>query len=185
MQPEKRETVIQLNDKSFDIFIRKEEIDREIIRLAHSLNTAYKGKPVVFLIVLNGAFMFASDLVKKINLDCEVSFVKVSSYVGTTTSGRVDELIGLNTDIRNKHIVIIEDIVDTGITIDKITTLLQVERPSSIEICSLLFKKDAFKGNQTPHYIGFTIPDKFVVGYGLDYNEKGRNIEEIYQLKES
>jgi hypoxanthine phosphoribosyltransferase len=176
--------VIQINDKSFDVFIDKDEIQSKVDSLAGAINAEYEGKDVLFIAVLNGSFMFASDLMKRISLDCAISFVKVSSYVGTSSMGRVDELIGLNAEVSNKHLIIIEDIVDTGITIDKIVSLLSKAKPLSIKTCTLLYKPDAFKGKEKPHYIGFAIPNKFVVGYGLDYNEKGRNIEEIYQLKE-
>lgn len=177
--------MIQLQDKTFEIFISPEEIQQEIQALARQLNADYAGKDVLFLSVLNGSFMFAADLFKKIMVSCEISFVKVSSYHGTSTSGRVDELIGLNADITDRHVVILEDIVDTGITIDKVITLLRAHAPASVKIATLLYKPEAFKGKNTPHYVGFSIPDKFVVGYGLDYNEKGRNLEAIYQLKGS
>jgi len=176
--------VIQLEDKSFEVFIHEEEITKEIAALAERINLEYQNKEVTFIAILNGAFMFASDLIKLIKIPCEISFVKVSSYKGTSSKGRVDELIGLNTDISNKHLIILEDIVDTGITIDKISTLMNAENPASIKVCTLLFKPDAFRGKTEPDFIGFSIPNKFVVGYGLDYNEKGRNIREIYQLKE-
>lgn len=176
--------MIQLEDKSFEVFIHEEEITKEITALAERINLEYQNKEVTFIAILNGAFMFASDLIKLITLPCEISFVKVSSYKGTSSKGRVDELIGLNIDISNKHLIILEDIVDTGITIDKISTLMNAENPASIKVCTLLFKPDAFRGKNEPEYIGFSIPNKFVVGYGLDYNEKGRNIREIYQLKE-
>ena len=175
--------MIQILDKTFETFISPEKIQEEIGNLAQKINQDYAGKEVLFIAVLNGSFMFASDIFKKINIPCEISFVKVSSYKGTQTTGRVDELIGLNTDITNKHVIILEDIVDTGITIDKIFTLLRAHQPSSVKIATLLFKPDAFKGKNEPHYVGFTIPNVFVVGFGLDYNEKGRNLEAIYQLK--
>lgn len=175
--------MIQINDKYFDVFIEKKEILSKVDSLASLINKDYHGRKVLFIAVLNGSFMFASDLMKRISIDCEISFVKVSSYVGTTSMGRVDELIGLNTDISGKEVIIIEDIVDTGVTVDKIITLLTKGKPSSIKICSLLYKPEAFKGKNKPDYVGFTIPNVFVVGYGLDYNEKGRNIEEIYQFK--
>jgi hypoxanthine phosphoribosyltransferase len=175
--------VIQINDKFFNVFIGKDDIQSKINGLASELNADYGDKEVLFIAVLNGSFMFASDLMKKIDLNCEISFVKVSSYVGTSSMGRVDELIGLNADVSEKHIVIIEDIVDTGITLDKIHVLLSAGDPLSIKTCALLYKPDAFKGKKKPDYIGFSIPNSFVVGYGLDYDEKGRNLEEIYQLK--
>lgn len=176
--------MIKVLDKEFDVFIPSSEIASEIKTLAGQLNQDYNGKEVVFIAVLNGAFMFASDLFKQIELQAEISFVKVSSYVGTSTSGRVDELIGLNTSIQGKDVVILEDIVDTGITIDKVVTLLKSDAPTSIKICTLLFKPDAFVGKTPPDYVGFSIPNKFVLGYGLDYNEKGRNLNSIYQVVE-
>ena len=116
--------MIKINDKYFEVFINKEELHKKVNYLSSAINSDYKDKDVLFIAVLNGSFMFASDLMKCVNLDSEISFVKVSSYLGTNSLGRVDELIGLNTDVSNKHVVIIEDIVDTGITIDKIITLL-------------------------------------------------------------
>lgn len=175
--------VLQIHDKTFEVFIRAEEIDKEIGSLAATLNADYEGKEVVFIAILNGAFMFAADLMKKTRIPCEISFVKVSSYSGMNSSGRVDEVIGLNTSIRDKHVVILEDIVDTGITMDKVMTLLSSEHPASIKIMTLLYKPEAFKGKHKPDYVGFSIPNSFVVGYGLDYNEHGRNTEHIYQLK--
>lgn len=176
--------MIQLNDKAFDVFIQEEEILKEISDLANRINTDYKGQEVTFMAILNGAFMFAADLLKSIIIPCEISFVKVSSYHGTTSTGRVDELIGLNADLGNKNVIILEDIVDTGITIDKIITLLASENLKSVKVCTLLYKPSAFLGKKAPEYVGFSIPNAFVVGYGLDYDEKGRNLREIYQLKE-
>lgn len=177
--------MIQINDKSFDVFIQESEIAAKILEISSTINTEYKDKELVFIAILNGAFMFASDLMKNITIPCDISFVKVSSYEGMSTSGRVDELIGLNTNIENKHVIIIEDIVDTGITIDKIRTLLTIENPASLKVCTLLYKPSAFAGKHAPELVGFSIPNKFVVGYGLDYDEKGRNLKEIYQVKEN
>ncbi len=177
--------MIQINDKSFEVFIRENELQEKIKTLAARINDEYEGKEVIFIAILNGAFMFAADLLKSITLPCEISFVKVSSYHGgMSTTGRVDELIGLNASIENKEVIILEDIVDTGITIDKIITLLKAESPASVKVCTLLYKPDAFKGKKAPELVGMSIPNKFVVGYGLDYDEKGRNLREIYQLKE-
>lgn len=175
--------MLKISDKTFEIFITQEEIAKEIDQLAEVLNTTYAGKEIVFIAVLNGAFMFAADLMKRITLPCEITFVKVSSYQGLHSTGRVDEVIGLTTDVRNKHVVILEDIVDTGITMEKLFTLISVDEPASMEIATLLFKPEAFQGKHTPKFIGFSIPNKFVVGYGLDYNEFGRNTKHIYQLK--
>lgn len=176
--------VIQILDKTFVPFLKADEIKAEVTSLAKSLNEEYQGKDVLFIAILNGAFMFASDLFKEITLPCAISFIKVSSYVGMSSSGRVDEIIGLTTEIKNKHVIILEDIVDTGTTIEKVKTLLNLEKPASIEVCTLLFKPDAFREKEIPKFIGFSIPNKFVVGYGLDYDELGRNLGEIYQLKE-
>lgn len=177
------EKVIQIEDKSFVPFISEADIQSRIVELAQDINKEYEGKDLIFIAVLNGAFMFAADLMKSVHLPSEISFVKVSSYRGVETTGRVDELIGLNTEIDGKHVVIIEDIVDTGITIDKIVTLLKSHDPASVKISTLLYKPDAFKGKNKPDFVGFTIENKFVVGYGLDYNEKGRNLSEILQVQ--
>ena len=128
--------------------------------------------------------MFTSDLMKSIDGEVELSFIKLSSYDGTQSSGKVHELIGLNQNIQGRHVIVLEDIVDTGLTIQRVIKLLKMQHPQSIEVCTLLYKPDAFKGDIGPKYFGFKIPNKFVVGYGLDYNELGRNFKEIYQLKE-
>ena len=175
--------MIKVLDKTFEVFITKEEIEKEVASLAAELNADYKGEEVIFIAVLNGSFMFASDLMKKVDLVSEMTFIKMSSYHGTESTGRVDELIGLNNNLKGKHVVIVEDIIDSGITIDKIISLLEMEDPKSVKTCSLLYKPEAFKGQHKPHYIGFSIPNAFVVGYGLDYDEKGRNLDAIYQIR--
>ena len=175
--------MIQVLDKSFEVFIEKEEIAKEIAALASQINEDYKGQEVVFVSVLNGAFMFTSDLLKLIDLECEVSFVKMSSYQGMSTTGKVEELIGLNTKVTGKKVILIEDIVDTGITIDNIIKLVKSHNPEDVKICTLLYKPDAFKGTNAPHYVGFSIPNAFVVGFGLDYDQKGRNLDTIYQIR--
>lgn len=174
----------KIHDKIFTPFISEGELKLSISKLTQEIEKDYEGKDLLFIAILNGAFMFASDLMKEFDRDVTISFVKVSSYQGTQTTGRVDELIGLNNSLNGKHIVILEDIVDTGITIDKVVTLLNSNYPESVEVCTLLYKPESFKGKQKPKYIGFEIPNKFVVGYGLDYNELGRNLKELYQLKE-
>ena len=173
-----------IRDKEFELFISEDEILAEVAAMGKQLSSDYQGKEVVFVAMLNGAFMFSADLVKKISIPCTISFVKVSSYEGESSTGKITELIGINEDLSGKHIVLVEDIVDTGITIDKVISLLKSQNPASVEVCTLLFKPEAFLGKQLPKYIGFEIPNKFVVGYGLDYDELGRNLNEIYQLKE-
>ena len=176
--------MIQIFDKQFDIFITEDEIAKEISSLARQINENYAGQEVIFISVLNGAFMFSSDLLKEITIPCEISFIKMQSYDGVSTSGKVTELIGLNSDLENKNIIILEDIVDTGLTIDKIIDLLKGKNCKSIKICTLLYKPEAFQGENIPDYIGFSIPNNFVVGYGMDYNERGRNLKELYKIIE-
>lgn len=176
--------VVKVSDKTFELFISESEILMEVNSLAKSLSEHYANKELVFVALLNGSFMFASDLMKQMTIPVEISFVKVSSYSGElSSSGEVSTLIGLSNDLSGKEVLIIEDIVDTGLTIDKVLPQLQKSNPSSIAVCTLLFKPDAFKGKEKPAYVGFAIPNEFVVGYGLDYNELGRNLPAIYQLK--
>lgn len=176
--------MIQILDKKFEIFISRQEIDAKIKELGTAINEQFKDKDVVFVSVLSGSFMFSSDLLKTIDLSCEISFVKMKSYQGTTSTGQVDELIGLDRNLEGKQVIILEDIVDTGLTIDKIMRLMEQQSPASVTVCTLLYKPDAFQGNHKPDLVGFTIPNAFVVGYGLDYDEKGRNLDAIYQIKE-
>jgi hypoxanthine phosphoribosyltransferase len=173
---------IQIHDKNFEVYLSQERIDDAVKTLAQTINSTYATKEVIFVAVLNGAFMFSSDLLKQINLKCQVSFVKMASYQGTQSTGRVDQLIGLVNSIEGKHIVILEDIVDTGLTLEKLRILLANDEPASIAIASLLFKPSAFQGKIKPEFVGIEIPNDFVVGYGLDYNEHGRNLKEIYKL---
>jgi hypoxanthine phosphoribosyltransferase len=163
------EKVVAIHDKVFSLYIDEPTIQRRINELSHTLEKDYRNKNLILICILNGAFMFAADLAKAIK--------------GTESTGKVDELIGLTADLKGKHVLIIEDIVDTGLTIDKVIFLLQDKKPENIEICTLLYKPEAFVGKHLPKYVGFDIPNKFVVGYGLDYNELGRNLKEIYQLK--
>src|SRR5690606_27948896 len=175
---------IQLIDKTFVPFISEGEIQDGVSKLAQTINQEYQGKHIVFVAILNGAFMFAADLLKKITVDCEITFVKVSSYKGTGSTGRVDELIGLTTSLVDKDVIILEDIVDTGVTMDKIHKIIELQMPNSLKICTLLYKKEAHEGRVKPDYVAFEIENRFVVGYGLDYNETGRNLSEILQIKE-
>ena len=174
--------VVHIHDLSFAPFLSQSTIQTRIKEIALQLDAQYAGKDPVFLAVLNGAFMFASDLFKCLQCQPELSFVKVSSYMGTQSTGRVDELIGLQTRLQNRHVVVIEDILDTGVTMDKIFTLLQSEQPASIAICTLLMKPSSYKGKHQPQFVGFEIEDRFVVGYGLDYKERGRELPAVYQL---
>ncbi|WP_367182449.1 hypoxanthine phosphoribosyltransferase [Brumimicrobium sp.] len=175
---------MQIKDKKFELYIPEKEIQESIKKVANQLNTDYKGEEVVFIGVLNGAFMFAGDLMKDIDLECEISFVKVKSYKGTSSTGKVHELIGLTTDVKEKHVIIIEDIVDSGLTLGKLYSMIEHHDPKSVQVATLLYKPDAFQGKHPPKYVGLEIPNKFIVGFGLDYLEAGRNIRDIYQIIE-
>ena len=176
---------IQIHDKLFSLFIPSDNILNEVELLAKKLEDDYKGKNPVFLVVLNGAFMFASDLLKFYTDSCDISFTKLSSYTGLSSTGTVSQQMELMIDIKDRHVIIVEDIVDTGLTIASLIENLNKKNPESIEVCSLLFKPEAFKGIYPPKYQGFVIANKFVVGYGLDYDERGRNLKDLYQLKEN
>ena len=176
--------LITLHNKTFEVFIPETEIAAIVNSMAHNINEARIIDPL-FISVLNGSFMFSSDIIKKITLpNTEISFVKLSSYSGTQTTGEVSELIGLGQDIRNRNIIILEDIIDTGITLEKIISLLEKEEVADIKVATLLFKPEAYTKDIPIDYIGKSIENKFVVGYGLDYDEIGRNLPHIYRLKE-
>lgn len=183
--PKTKRLMIEILDKSFEKFISVEEIQERIALLAEKINTDFTEKEVEFIAILDGSFMFASDLFKKINLQTSISFLKIKSYQATESTGKMHELIGLQSNITSKHIVIIEDIVDTGATMDYVVQTLQKQHPASISIATLLFKPAAFKGTYSPTYIGFTISNEFIVGYGMDFDGYGRNLESIYQIKGS
>jgi len=174
---------IYLLDKEFEISITAAEIQSQVSLLAEQLNNDYKGKQPIFLGILNGSFMFASDLFKKLCIDAQITFLKLASYQGTMSSGTVKQLIGLNQDIKDEHVIILEDIVDTGQTLDAIMRQLSGYQPASVKVVTLLFKPEAYKKKIKIDYIGFKIPNQFIIGYGLDYDGFGRNSEDIYTLK--
>jgi hypoxanthine phosphoribosyltransferase len=175
--------MVQIHDKQFEVYIDSNEVQACVKDMAVSLNESYKGKSPLLIVVLNGSFMFTSDLVKHLTFDHELSFVKLSSYNDFSSLGNVLELIGLNIDVEGREVIIIEDIVDTGLTVSTLVEKLKVKKASTIKICSFLFKEEAFKGEYKPDFYGFKIPNLFVVGYGMDYNQKGRNLQSIYRLK--
>ena len=176
-------TGVRIHDKDFVDYISSEKIQMRIAELGKEIQKDFNDKNPVFLGILNGCFRFSSDLLSHIDTPCEINFLKVSSYSGTETTGKVSELIGLNTSIKNRHIVILEDIVDTGHTIDFLLKRLKLENAASISIATLLYKPDAYHGKHPLKYVGFEIPNLFVVGYGLDYDGFGRNLNDIYQIK--
>lgn len=174
---------VVLKDKTFELSIPYENINEAIEKLADTINEDYKevDKPL-FLGVLNGAFMFMSELMQKINFPCELSFVKLASYSGTVSTGKVQELIGLNNDIKGRHIIIVEDVVDTGESMEHLLRSLAEYEPASVNIATLLFKPTKFTKSYEVKYRAMDIPDDFIVGFGLDYDELGRNLRDIYTI---
>jgi hypoxanthine phosphoribosyltransferase len=175
---------ITVHDKQFVPFIAAEQIDAALRVLAAKLNTDYAGKRPLFIAILNGSFMFSSDLFKYLTIDAEICFIKLASYKGTKSTGHVITAIGLDTDVIGRHVVVLEDIIDTGKTLSNFLPQLQNQQPADIKIAVLLHKPDATVYPITIDYTCFSIENKFVVGYGLDYDGLGRNIPAIYQLKE-
>jgi hypoxanthine phosphoribosyltransferase len=175
--------VVTINGLNFQIFISSEQIEKRLDEMAAEINKRFEHQQPVFVSVLNGAFMFTSDLLKKITIPCEVSFVKVSSYEGTQSTGMVKQLVGLTEDIEDRSVIILEDIVDTGFTMQDLLVQLRDKNPARITIATLLQKPDALEVPLKVDYIGFEIPNAFVVGYGLDLDGLGRNLPHIYQLK--
>jgi len=173
---------IRILDKTFREMITEKVIVARIKELATQVNKDLAGKDVVFLGILNGAFLFAADLFRQIDFPARISFVKLASYEGTSSSGFIKELIGWNEDIKNKTIVVIEDIVDTGNTLERIVDELVIRKAAEIKIATLLYKPEAYTRNIPLDYVGFEIPNEFVVGYGLDYDGFGRNLPSVYTL---
>lgn len=175
-------TTVQVLDKQFKPYLEKEDIQKAIERIAEAINADFEHTHPLFIAILNGSFMFASDLFKAIHIPAEICFIKLASYKGTQSTGQVITAIGLDRDIYQRDVIIIEDIVDTGKTLTEFLPQLQHQQPKSLRICSLLHKKDATVYPIQIDYLGFEIPDLFVVGYGLDYNGYGRNLNRIMQL---
>jgi len=175
---------ITLLDKEFKLFIPPEKIQIEVQNIADQINADLKNEDVIFIGILNGAFMFASDLVRKLTFNVQVSFVKLTSYQGTLNTGHVKRLIGINEVLKDKTIVIIEDIIDTGVTIESIIQQIQGFRPRQIFVATLLLKPELYVKDVKIDYVGFRIPKDFVVGYGLDYQGYGRNLRGLYKMEE-
>lgn len=175
---------VQVRDKEFSLFLTAEDIDKAVEQVAEMINIDMQGKNPLFICVLNGAFIFASDLLKKVEVECEITFVKLSSYVGMKTTNTVRELIGLDQSLEGRSVIIIEDIIDTGITMGYTLNKLHDLGATDVRIATLLFKPEAFKKNYAIDYVGIVIPNEFIVGYGLDYDEHGRNLPDIYKIIE-
>jgi hypoxanthine phosphoribosyltransferase len=176
-------STIQVLDKTFEPYLKEAAIQEKITELAGQLNQDYAGKRPLFLSVLNGAFLFTADLFKQITIEAEVSFIKLASYKGTSSTGNVITAIGLDINVKDRHIIILEDIIDTGKTLHHYLPQLESMQPASVKIAVLLNKKEALQYPVQVDYTCFDIPNKFVVGYGLDYDGLGRNSRDIYQLK--
>jgi hypoxanthine phosphoribosyltransferase len=175
---------INVHNKEFARFIEAAQIEQAVNAIANQINLDLSGKNPLFLVVLNGAFMFAADLLKRITIPCQISFVKLSSYIGTSTTSAVRELIGLDEVLSGRTVVILEDIIDTGITMGVTIEKLKKLEATEVRIATLLFKPDAFRMNYEIDYIGMEIPNDFIVGYGLDYDQQGRNYPDIYKIIE-
>ncbi len=175
---------VKLKDKEFEVSISAEQIQKAVIDIAERINKDYANKEVpLFISVLNGSFMFTADLFKHIDFVCEVTFLKLTSYRGTASTGAVRQLIGVNEAITGRDVIVLEDIVDTGITLEQILGQLKSFEPASIKVASFLFKPEAYQKDFKVDYIGMEIPNDFIVGYGLDYDGLGRNLADIYTLK--
>lgn len=173
---------VKILDKEFKMSIPSTTIKRAIDEVATQINNDFFEEEILFISILNGSFMFASDLVKRIKPLCQVSFVKLASYEGDSSTGIFKELIGLNEIIKDKNVIVIEDIVDTGATIETIIKQLKILKPASIKVATLLFKPQSYQRNLKIDYVGLEMPEEFLIGYGLDFNGYGRNYEDIYSL---
>ena len=175
---------IKINDKRFKISIPEAEIQNRIKTVAAQISKDMEGKNPLFLGVLNGAFMFAADLMRAMTIPCEISFVKLASYQGTTSTGKIQEVIGINENLSGRIVVIVEDIVESGATMKRMIEQLGTRNPASVHICTLFFKPDKLKEDLKLDYVAFRIPDDFIVGYGLDYDQGGRGLKDIYTIIE-
>jgi hypoxanthine phosphoribosyltransferase len=176
---------IKLYDKYFKKYIPNEKIEKEISRVAEQLNKDMKDVDTpIFLSVLSGSFMFTADLMKKIDFQCDITFIKLASYCGTSSTGEVKEIMGLSKNVEGKTIIIVEDIVDTGTTIDELVKILKAKKVADIKVCTLLFKPGSYKKDIKIDYTAFDIPNDFIVGFGLDYDQLGRQYKDIYVIDE-
>jgi len=173
---------VQILDRRFREFISEQDVQKRISEMARQINIDYSGREVVFIGILNGAFIFAADLIKSIYLKSRITFIKLASYQGTDSSGIIKELIGWNEDLKNRNIIILEDIVDSGATLEHTVNNLIIRKVADIRVAAMLLKPDAYKRDIPINYIGFEIPNDFVVGCGLDYNGYGRNLTSVYKL---
>ncbi|MDP4184427.1 MAG: hypoxanthine phosphoribosyltransferase [Bacteroidota bacterium] len=173
---------IKILDKEFEIYIPYEQLSQAIGRVANEMGNDLKGKEPLFISVLNGAFMFAAELFKELDFEAEISFVKLSSYQGTGTTGKVKKLIGLNEDLKGRTVVILEDIVDSGFSMENLIAQIKEHEPSEVKVATMLFKPKALVRDIKLDYVGLEIDNDFIVGFGLDYSGRGRNLKDIYKV---
>lgn len=176
-------SVVKIQDKLFETSISEAEIKQRVKVVAEQINRDMAGKNPLLLAVLNGAFIFAADLMREITIPCEISFVKLASYQGVTSSGTVKEVIGINENLSGRTVIIVEDIVESGLTMKRMIESIGTRNPASVHICTLLLKPDRLKVPLTIDYVAFRIPNDFILGYGLDYDQQGRQLKDIYTLK--
>jgi hypoxanthine phosphoribosyltransferase len=173
---------ISVDDKDFELLLEYDQIKKRTRFLGIQINMDYEDKTPLFIGVLNGSFIFMADLIKEIQISSEITFIKVSSYKGDTSTGDVKEVLGLDLDLKGREIIVVEDIIDTGLTLNSVLATIKQQQPASIAVCTLLYKPQAIKEEiEELAYVGFEIPNEFVVGYGLDYNGLGRNLKDIYR----
>ncbi len=175
---------IKIKDKTFKTFIPESEIQKRVAAVAERINHDMAGKNPLMLAVLNGSFIFAADLMRYLTIPCEISFVKLASYQGTTSTGKIKEVIGINESLEGRDVVIVEDIVDTGATMKRMLETLGTRNPKSLHICTLLLKPGKLQVPLDIEYAAMEIPNDFIVGYGLDYDQQGRNLRDIYTVME-
>lgn len=173
---------VKILDKTFAVSLSEDKIRDRVREVARQISVDMAGKNPLFLAVLNGSFIFAADLMREITIPCEISFVKLASYQGTTSTGKVKEVIGINEDLTGRTIIIVEDIVESGLTIHRMIETLGTRNPASVHICTLLQKPEKLEVELNIDYVAFKIPNDFIVGYGLDYNQQGRNLKDIYTI---
>jgi len=175
---------VTIKDKTFTVSMPEAQIKARVKELAQQISRDMEGKNPLFLAVLNGAFIFAADLMREMTIPCEISFVKLASYQGTTSTGKIKEVLGINEDLSGRTVIILEDIVETGLTIRQMIESLGTRNPASVHVCTLFFKPERLKEDIDLKYVAFKIPNDFILGYGLDYDQQGRGLKDLYTLAE-